>query len=58
MDKLTDTPALIEKFPVHFYEDGIRILELRLSFKQRVAIEHFKGNTSYTMKDCIAEVVK
>jgi hypothetical protein len=34
----------IEKFPVHFYEDGIGPLEAALRMREIIALEHWKGN--------------
>lgn len=47
----------IEKFPAHYYEDGIESLNLTLRQRQFVALEHWKGNTNYTAMDAIREFV-
>ena len=41
----------IEKFPVHFYEDGIGSLEAILRVRQLIAFEHWKGNIDYSFHD-------
>ena len=40
--------AEVEKFPVHFYEDGISALEGRLVMRQTIALNHWHGNEDYT----------
>ena len=37
----------IEKFPVHFYEDGIGSLDAILRVRQLIALEHWNGNADY-----------
>lgn len=44
---------LVEKFPVHYYTDGIKPLEMVLGFKAKVAAEHVRGNQNYTMYDAV-----
>jgi len=46
----------VEKFPVHFYEDGITSLENALRLRQIVAFEHWQGHTEYTLDDIIRKV--
>jgi len=46
----------VEKFPVHFYEDGITSLENALRLRQIVAFEHWQGHTDYTLGDIIRKV--
>ena len=46
----------VEKFPVHYYEDGITSLENALRLRQIVAFEHWRGNTDYTLGDIIRKV--
>ena len=46
----------VEKFPVHFYEDGIPSLENALRLRQIVAFEHWQGHTDYTLGDIIRKV--
>lgn len=46
----------VEKFPVHFYEDGITSLENALRMRQIVAFEHWQGHTEYTLGDIIRKV--
>ena len=46
----------VEKFPVHFYEDGITSLETAFKLRQMVAFEHWQGNTGYTMGDLMQKI--
>jgi hypothetical protein len=46
----------VEKFPVHFYDDGITSLENALRLRQIVAFEHWQGHTDYTLGDIIRKV--
>jgi hypothetical protein len=46
----------VEKFPVHFYEDGITSLENALRLRQIVAFEHWQGNTACTLGEVIQKV--
>jgi hypothetical protein len=46
----------VEKFPVHFYEDGITSLENALRLRQIVAFEHWQGNTACTLGAVIKKV--
>jgi hypothetical protein len=48
----------VERFPIHFYEDGIRSLETALKMRQIIAFQHFLGNTGYSRYDVIQEMVK
>jgi hypothetical protein len=47
----------VEKFPVHFYEDGILSLETALKLRQIVAFEHWQGNTAYTLGDVMKKII-
>jgi len=46
----------VEKFPVHFYTDGILSLENALRLRQIVAFEHWRGNTGCTLGEVIQKV--
>lgn len=46
----------VEKFPVHYYEDGITSFETALRLRQIVAFEHWQGHTDYTLGDIIRQV--
>lgn len=47
----------IEKFPVHFYEEGIASLERLLKIRQLVAFEHWKGNNDFTIADLMNRIL-
>jgi hypothetical protein len=46
----------IERFPVHYYEDGIGGFRLALQVRQIIAMQHWLGNSEYTMDDAIKSV--
>jgi hypothetical protein len=46
----------VEKFPVHFYTDGITSLENALRLRQIVAFEHWQGHTQCTLGEVIQKV--
>lgn len=39
----------IERFPVHYYEDGIQGFATALKLRQVVALQHWLGDTGYTL---------
>jgi hypothetical protein len=47
----------IERFPVHYAEDGIGGFKLALGLRQIVAKQHWLGNTDYTLRDAIRSIV-
>lgn len=47
----------VEKFPVHFYEDGIKSFETALKMRQLVSFEHWQGNTAFTFGDMIKKII-
>ena len=59
MDSQARQPSpTIERFPVHFHEDGIEGFALALRLRQIVARQHWSGNTRYTLGDAIKETTK
>jgi hypothetical protein len=48
----------IERLPIHYYEDGIHGFELALRVRQIVALQHWLGNSGYTLQDAIQEVCR
>jgi hypothetical protein len=48
----------IERFPVHYAEDGIAGFELALRLRQLVAMQHWLGNPGYTLGDAIKSLAK
>ncbi len=47
---------LAERFPTNFYEDGLEPLERTLLWRQRVAMEHWNGNTEFSFNDLVREM--
>lgn len=45
-----------ERFPVHFYEEGIASLERMLKIRQTVAFARWKGNEDFTVADLISRI--
>jgi hypothetical protein len=48
----------IERFPVHYATDGIVGFELALRLRQIVAMQHWLGNSKYTLGDAIQSLNK
>ena len=48
---------LVERFPCYFHEDGVTQLKLLLLSRQAIAVQHWMGNTEYTLQDYMLEVV-
>ena len=48
----------IERFPVYFYEEGIQSFATALKMRQILALQHWLGNTDYSLYDVIQEVVR
>ncbi len=46
----------IERFPVHFYEEGIKGFAGALQVRQVLALQHWLGNTEYSMLDVIHSI--
>lgn len=47
----------VEKFPVHFYEDGIHSFEMSCRMRQMIAMKHYFGDESYSFYDLTQELV-
>lgn len=47
----------IERFPLYYYEEGIESFETTLRLRQIVALQHWLGNSSYSMFDAIQSMV-
>jgi hypothetical protein len=43
----------VERFPVHFYEDGIDGFALALRLRQTVAMQHWLGHADYSLFDAL-----
>jgi hypothetical protein len=48
----------IERFPVHYAEDGIEGFKLALRLRQVVAMQHWLGNPEYTLGDAIQSLAR
>jgi hypothetical protein len=48
----------VERFPVNYYEDGIKLLEASLRMRETVSLEHWKGNKDFTLFDVIGSVIR
>jgi len=51
LDKEMERFFEFEKFPIHFYEDGITSLKGAFIFRRTIAIERWEGNPNYSFKD-------
>jgi hypothetical protein len=48
----------IERFPVHYAEDGLGGFELALRLRQMVALQHWLGHPEYTLGDAIQSLAR
>jgi len=48
----------IERFPVHYAEDGIENFKLALRLRQMVAMQHWLGHPEYTLGDAIQSLAQ
>ncbi len=48
----------VEDIPIRYYEEGIEPLKLLLMMRQRIAVQHWLGNTEYTKADFIRELAQ
>jgi hypothetical protein len=48
----------IERYPIHYYEEGIQSFENSLRLRQILAHRHWQGNTQCTLYDVIHEAVQ
>jgi hypothetical protein len=48
----------IERFPVHFYEDGLQSFETTLKIRQIIAMQHWLGDRDYSMHDAIQSAIR
>ena len=46
----------IERFPVHYYEDGLQGFATALQMRQIVALQHWLGNSAYTLFDVLQSI--
>ena len=45
----------VEKFPVHFYEEGIGSFSMTCQMRQVIAMKHYEGNVAYSFYDLTQE---
>jgi hypothetical protein len=55
---VTESLPEVERFPVNYYEDGIKLLEASLRMRETVSLEHWKGNKDFTLFDVIGSVIR
>ena len=53
----TDQLPEIEKIPANIYEDGIDSIKALLKVREVIAIKHWQGHNTYSMRDCIADIM-
>ncbi len=56
-NKAKKTLPDVERFPTHFYEDGITGVEGSLKCRAIIAHRHFVGDTDYSFYDLMQEIV-
>jgi hypothetical protein len=47
----------LERFPIHFYEDGLAGLEGCLPMRETIALQHWAGNKDYTFYDIMQKII-
>lgn len=47
----------VERFPIHFYEDGMTGLEGSLTMREVIALQHWRGNKDYTFFDLMKRII-
>jgi hypothetical protein len=56
--RATEPLPEIERFPVHYAEDGIEGFKLTLRLRQMVAMQHWLGNPGYTLGNAIQSIAR
>ena len=58
LEEIVNKPLpLVERFPSYFHEDGVGPLKFVLQGRQYLAMQHWLGNTEYTLQDYIAKAI-
>src|SRR5256712_4532275 len=57
-DKAKQPVPAMERFPLDYYEEGMRSIEALLAPHQVIAIHHWQGHTSYTYQDIIRDMLR
>lgn len=47
----------VEKFPVHFYEEGIKQFSTTCQMRQVIAVKHYEGDTDYSFYNLVQEML-
>jgi hypothetical protein len=59
MDEKTKAPLPpMEKVDLHYYDEGIRSVEALITPRQVIAMQHWRGNTSYTYQDFVHDMLR
>lgn len=56
LDNEMDRFFEVEKFPIHFYEDGIESLKASFILRQTIAMQRWNGDTNYSFKDVFKNI--
>lgn len=46
----------VEKFPLWYYDEGIKTIETTLMIRQMIAMQHWNGNTDYSFYDVLKQM--
>ena len=57
-EQMKKTLPEVEELATHFYEDGLQSLLMSLKMKQLEALEHWKGNKSFSQFDIIKKFIQ
>ena len=47
----------VERFPIHFYEEGITGLDGSLTMRETIALQHWNGNKDYSFYDLMQKII-
>ena len=57
-DKAKQPVPAMERFPLHYDDEGMRSLEARFAPHQVIAMRHWRGETDYTRYDMMRDVIR
>jgi tetratricopeptide (TPR) repeat protein len=57
-DKAKQPVPAMERFPLDYYEEGMRSIEALLAPHQVIAMHHWQGHTNYTRHDLIRDMLR
>ena len=46
----------IEKFPIHFYQEGIKSLKASFILRRTIAMQRWHGNVNYSYKNALNKI--